>query len=56
MEGLIGVIAPGAHADILLTKENPLESIAGLAQPEQGIPTVIKAGSVIKHPSVSSRI
>ena len=46
MEGRIGVIAPGAFADLLVLDANPLEDVTILAQPERSIRMVIKAGAV----------
>jgi imidazolonepropionase-like amidohydrolase len=46
MEGRIGVVAPGAFADLLVVEGNPLENVAILATPERSIRTVIKGGVV----------
>jgi imidazolonepropionase-like amidohydrolase len=46
MEGQIGVIAPGAWADLLVVDGNPLEDIGVLAEPEHHLRVVMKAGRV----------
>ncbi|MDR4532942.1 amidohydrolase family protein [Glutamicibacter sp. PS] len=43
-EGKLGVLAPGAHADILLLNADPLADVTVLAHPEQSIDQIIKAG------------
>lgn len=47
LEGRIGVIAPGAHADLVLSKVDPLEDIAALADPAATLTHVIKAGQPV---------
>jgi imidazolonepropionase-like amidohydrolase len=49
MEGQLGVIAPGAIADLLVVDGNPLDNVAILAQPERNIRAVVKAGAVHHH-------
>jgi imidazolonepropionase-like amidohydrolase len=44
MEGQIGVVAPGAFADLLVVDGNPLEDIGLLAEPEAHVKLVMKAG------------
>jgi imidazolonepropionase-like amidohydrolase len=44
-EGELGVIAPGALADLLVVEGNPLDNVALLAEPEKSIRAVLKAGS-----------
>jgi imidazolonepropionase-like amidohydrolase len=44
LEGQIGVLAPGAHADIVVLEDNPLEDIYALRR-ERGIVNVIKDGT-----------
>ena len=44
MEGEIGTLAPGAHADLILTRHNPLDDITLLAAPHNELAAVIKAG------------
>ena len=47
LEGQIGTMAPGAHADLLVLDGNPLEDIATLTTPEQRLRYVIRAGTPI---------
>ena len=47
MEGEIGVIAPDAHADLLVVDGDPLSDAEVLADPERHVRTVIKAGDVV---------
>jgi len=47
LEGEIGVVAPGAYADLLLTDVDPLTNLAGLADPERALKLVIRGGRVI---------
>lgn len=48
MEGSIGTLAPGAFADVLLVKRDPLEDISVLSGQGEGIATIIQAGNVVK--------
>lgn len=43
-EGKLGVIAPGAHGDMLVLSENPLEDITVLDQHERVLKSVIQGG------------
>ena len=45
-EGELGVLAPGAVGDIVLTRGNPLRDMDVLAKPESGIVAVIQEGTV----------
>jgi imidazolonepropionase-like amidohydrolase len=47
-EGEIGVIAPGAYADMILVDGDPLRDIGVLAKPETSIRLVMKAGKVYR--------
>ena len=46
LDGRIGVVAPGAWADLLVVDGNPLEDIGVLAEPEQHLRLVMKGGRV----------
>jgi imidazolonepropionase-like amidohydrolase len=46
MEGRLGVVAPGAIADLLVVDGNPLEKVALLAQPARNIRAVMQAGNL----------
>lgn len=48
-EGTLGVIAPGALADLLLVDGDPLRDISLLLGQGEHLPFIMKAGSVIKH-------
>lgn len=48
-EGRLGVIAPGAHADILLVDGNPMEDIQVLGQSGRNFPIIMKAGEFHKN-------
>ncbi|ALH82196.1 metal-dependent hydrolase family protein [Sphingopyxis macrogoltabida] len=47
-EGRLGVIAPGAYADILLVDGNPMNDITILGQGGQNFPVIMKAGEFHK--------
>ncbi|MCG5220048.1 amidohydrolase family protein [Streptosporangium sp. KLBMP 9127] len=47
-EGRLGVLAPGAHGDLLLTRHDPLSDVTRLASPETEITLVVQAGHVIR--------
>lgn len=48
MEGEIGTLAPGAHADLILVDGDPLADLSLLAEPERGIVLVMKGGRVVR--------
>lgn len=47
LEGRIGTLAVGAHADLLVVDGDPLEDISILTRPEQHLRHIIKSGEVI---------
>ncbi|MET8755541.1 amidohydrolase family protein, partial [Streptomyces sp. NPDC004667] len=47
MEGEIGTLAPGAHADLLVVDGDPLADLAVLTRPERHLRHVVKAGAVL---------
>jgi imidazolonepropionase-like amidohydrolase len=47
LPGEIGVVAPGAHADLLLIDGDPLAGIGVLAEPHKNLRTVVQAGRVV---------
>ncbi|AUY48651.1 amidohydrolase family protein [Streptomyces sp. CB01881] len=47
MEGLLGTLAPGAHADLLLVDGDPLADLGVLTAPERHLKYVVKAGVVV---------
>jgi imidazolonepropionase-like amidohydrolase len=48
-EGPLGVIEPGAYADILLVEGNPLNDVAIMADWENNIKVIIKDGKIFKN-------
>jgi imidazolonepropionase-like amidohydrolase len=48
-EGRLGVIQPGAYADMLVVKGNPLEDIELLVEPEKNLGLIMKDGKVYKN-------
>ncbi|MCY1377885.1 hypothetical protein D9M69_654810 [compost metagenome] len=49
MEDEIGVIMPGAFADLLVLNESPLDDIHVLERPEQTLAIVMKDGKIHKN-------
>ena len=49
MEGKLGVITPGALADLLVVDGNPLDDVAVLASPERHLRLVMKGGEVHRN-------
>jgi imidazolonepropionase-like amidohydrolase len=49
MAGKIGVVAPGAHADLLVIDGDPLADIGILAEPETRMVGIMKAGAFVKR-------
>jgi len=47
--GKLGVIAPGAHADLVAVAGNPLEDLTLLQQQGKYLPLIMKAGNVVKN-------
>ena len=48
-ENPLGVIRPGAYADLLIYDGNPLEDIAVLTRPEETLKLVMKDGVIYKN-------
>ena len=49
MEGQIGVIAPGAFADLLVMNENPFDDVTVLSAPATSIAVIVKGGLVVQR-------
>jgi imidazolonepropionase-like amidohydrolase len=49
MEGDIGTLAPGAFADVILVRANPLDDISVLSGQGEGIAAIIKDGQMVKN-------
>ncbi|WP_371097041.1 amidohydrolase family protein [Streptomyces sanglieri] len=47
LEGLIGEITPGAHADLLMVEGDPLQNVTVLARPDKHLRLAMKAGQVM---------
>ena len=47
--GKLGVIEPGAYADLLVLNRNPLEDIHALENPEVNLAVIMKNGTVYKN-------
>ncbi|HEX4213810.1 MAG TPA: amidohydrolase family protein [Candidatus Dormibacteraeota bacterium] len=47
LEGRVGVVAPGAHGDVVLARHNPLDDISHLADPERELVCVVKGGELV---------
>ena len=45
-DGPLGVIAPGAYADILIVDGNPLQDISLLAEPGKNLKLIMKDGKI----------
>ncbi|WP_447751268.1 amidohydrolase family protein [Sphingopyxis fribergensis] len=48
-EGRLGVIAPGAYADILLVDGDPMKDVTILGQDGRNFPIIMKAGEFHKN-------
>jgi len=48
MEGQVGVVTPGARADLLVVDTNPLDDISVLADPDAHVQLIMKAGEVYR--------
>ncbi|HXE51298.1 MAG TPA: amidohydrolase family protein [Ramlibacter sp.] len=49
LQGQIGCISPGAHADLLVVEGDPLKDISLLAANGRNLRTIVRGGSVIKN-------
>jgi imidazolonepropionase-like amidohydrolase len=49
MQGQIGCIAPGAHADLLVVEGDPLQNISLLADSGRHLRTIVRGGTVVKN-------
>lgn len=47
MEGEIGILTPGAHADLVFCRSNPIDDITVLAMPDKCFSRVMKAGETV---------
>jgi imidazolonepropionase-like amidohydrolase len=49
LEGQIGVVAPGALADLLVLQGNPLEDVGVLSDPQHHLKLIMKDGALYKN-------
>jgi imidazolonepropionase-like amidohydrolase len=49
LEGRVGVVAPGAWADLLVVEGNPLEDLEVLTEPARNLRLVMAAGRVHRN-------
>jgi imidazolonepropionase-like amidohydrolase len=49
MSGAVGVVAPGAHADLLVYDRNPVEDLSVTMNPDQHLKLIAKGGWVAKN-------
>jgi imidazolonepropionase-like amidohydrolase len=50
IEDEIGTLLPGAHADIVLSQNNPLDDMSPFAKRETALSHVFKGGDLISGP------
>ncbi len=50
----LGVVAPGAYADLLLVEGNPIADLAPLGDPEQNLLLIMKGGKIYKDRRTAS--
>jgi imidazolonepropionase-like amidohydrolase len=48
LEGRVGVVAPGAWADLLVLDSDPLQDLSVLQRPETGLRAIIQGGRVVR--------
>jgi imidazolonepropionase-like amidohydrolase len=49
LEGEVGVVAPGALADLLVVDGNPLADIRVLTTPQRSLKLIMKNGQIVKN-------
>ena len=53
--GMLGTIAPGAYADLLVVDGDPLCDIRVLVKPEQTLKLIMKGGVIYKNELANRR-
>ncbi|MFY8155823.1 MAG: amidohydrolase family protein, partial [Rhabdaerophilum sp.] len=53
MEGRIGVVAPGAHADLVVVDGDPLKDLALLTGQGRHMPLIMRGGKVVKRKAMN---
>jgi imidazolonepropionase-like amidohydrolase len=51
MEGRIGVVAPGAHADLIVVEGDPLKDLSLLTGQGRHLAAIMLAGQFVKQPT-----
>lgn len=49
MEGLIGTIAPGSYADLIVVDGNPLKDLSLLTHQGRHMPMIVQGGQIVKN-------
>lgn len=52
LEGKIGTVAPGAHADLIVVDGDPLEDLSLLTRQGKHMPLIMKGGAFVKRASL----
>ena len=47
--GMLGVVAPGAYADLLVVEGDPLRDVLVMTQPQQNLKLIMKDGVTYKN-------
>lgn len=53
LEGRIGVIAPGAHADLIVVDGDPLKDLSLLTGQGRHMPLIMRSGSIVKRKAMT---
>jgi imidazolonepropionase-like amidohydrolase len=53
MEGRIGVVAPGAHADLIVVDGDPLKDLSLLTGQGRHMPLILRGGKVVKRKAIN---
>ena len=53
LEGKIGAVAPGAHADLVVVEGDPLKDLSLLTRQGRHMPLIMKGGAFVKRASLN---
>lgn len=53
MEGRIGTVAPGAHADLVVVEGNPLADLSLLTRQGRHMPVILRGGAFVKRKALN---
>ncbi|MGX5736211.1 amidohydrolase family protein [Bosea thiooxidans] len=53
LEGKIGTVSPGAHADLIVVDGDPLKDLALLTRQGRHMPLIMKGGAIVKRASLN---